>query len=95
MHLATDSQLATAASGRFAVVFGPMMENLTAAVSERNIGNQANQTELALIAIARYFGSVPGRKNLVWVSSFFPLSLGGKFDTKFASTRSWKMPRAP
>lgn len=85
VHLNADSQLAAAASGRFAIAFGPMMDNLTQRASESNITRQVNQTELALIAIARYFGSVPGRKNLVWVSSGFPISIGGKdeFKTRF------------
>ncbi|MHB8653744.1 MAG: VWA domain-containing protein [Terriglobia bacterium] len=37
----------------------------------------------ALIAIAKYLAHFPGRKNLIWVSSAFPISIG--FDT----------PRAP
>ena len=34
----------------------------------------------ALIAIANYLAHFPGRKNLIWVSSSFPISIG--FDTE-------------
>ncbi len=40
-------------------------------------GNDRVQRTLdALIAIANYLGQFPGRKNLVWVSSSFPVSVG-------------------
>jgi len=41
--------------------------------------DSAQRTLDALIAIAHYLAHFPGRKNLIWVSSSFPISLG--FDT--------------
>ena len=41
--------------------------------------DRVQRTLDALIAIANYLGQFPGRKNLIWVSSSFPVSVG--FDT--------------
>jgi len=41
--------------------------------------DSAQRTLDALIAIAKYLAHFPGRKNLIWVSSAFPISIG--FDT--------------
>lgn len=41
--------------------------------------DRVQRTLDALIAIANYLGHFPGRKNLIWVSSGFPISIG--FDT--------------
>lgn len=38
--------------------------------------NRARQTTAAMEAIARHLDGIPGRKNLVWVSGAFPLSIG-------------------
>ena len=43
--------------------------------------DRVERTLDALIAIANYLGQFPGRKNLIWVSSSFPVSVG------FAGTR--------
>ena len=81
-HTGTDAQLSAATTGRFSVVFGEMLDNLAGRSTESGVAARIDKTELALISIARYFGSVPGRKNLVWVSSGFPITLGEKFDTR-------------
>ncbi len=41
----------------------------------------------ALIAIANYLGQFPGRKNLIWVSSSFPVSIGFVGDRQPGDTR--------
>jgi VWFA-related protein len=38
--------------------------------------DRVERTLDALIAIANYLGQFPGRKNLIWVSSSFPVSIG-------------------
>lgn len=43
--------------------------------------NRAETTSAALEAIAHHIAHVPGRKNLVWVSGSFPISIGMDGDT--------------
>jgi len=38
--------------------------------------NRVHQTVEALTAIANHVGTLPGRKNLIWVSATFPFSIG-------------------
>ena len=45
-------------------------------IANAAIKNRAGLTLAALVAIAHHLRAVPGRKNLVWVSSSFPLTLG-------------------
>lgn len=48
--------------------------------------DRVRATVAALIAIANHVGSLPGRKNLVWISSAFPFSLGyDRFDLDWAN----------
>jgi VWFA-related protein len=48
--------------------------------------DRVRATIAALIAIADHLGSRKGRKNLVWVSSSFPISLGyDKFDLNWTN----------
>jgi VWFA-related protein len=47
--------------------------------------DRVHRTVDALVAIADHLLRVPGRKNLVWVSSSFPISFG--FDKLYGSTR--------
>lgn len=50
-------------------------------VANESVRNRVRLTLAALIAIAHHVGALPGRKNLVWISSSFPLTLGqDKFD---------------
>jgi VWFA-related protein len=50
-------------------------------VANQSTRNRVHSTVAALIAIANHLGSRKGRKNLVWVSSSFPISLGyDRFD---------------
>ena len=44
--------------------------------------NRADATLSALEAVARHLGGIPGRKNLIWVSSSFPLSFNDGFGTR-------------
>lgn len=44
------------------------------------------RTTQALQQLARYLGSFPGRKNLVWMSGGFPLDLFGVTDMRFDDT---------
>ena len=55
-------------------------------VANESTKNRVHLTTAALIAIAHHLGSLPGRKNLVWVSGSFPFSLGQeKFDLNWAN----------
>lgn len=50
-------------------------------VANESVKNRVRLTLAALIAIAHHVAALPGRKNLVWISSSFPLTLGqDKFD---------------
>ncbi|MGB0035524.1 MAG: VWA domain-containing protein [Candidatus Acidiferrales bacterium] len=40
------------------------------------VTNRVHQTVEALTAIANHVGTLPGRKNLIWVSESFPFSIG-------------------
>jgi len=48
--------------------------------------NRADATLSALEAVARHLGGIPGRKNLIWVSSSFPLSFNDGFGTRSVYT---------
>ena len=58
---------------------------------DQRVGNQSTRdrvraTVAALVAIANHLGTRKGRKNLVWVSSSFPISLGyDKFDLNWTN----------
>jgi VWFA-related protein len=55
-------------------------------VANESTKNRVRLTTAALIAIAHHLGSLRGRKNLVWVSGIFPLSLGQeKFDLNWTN----------
>lgn len=45
--------------------------------------DNVTRTALAMSAIAKHLGGVPGRKNLVWISGSFPLITGGRFQNNF------------
>jgi VWFA-related protein len=50
-------------------------------VANQSTGDRVRATTAALIAIGNHLGTRKGRKNLVWVSSSFPITLGyDKFD---------------
>jgi len=52
------------------------LHSATDAANEAVVINRAYRTAAALEAIARHVSSLPGRKNLIWVSAAFPISLG-------------------
>jgi len=55
-------------------------------VANQSTRDRVRATVAALIAIANHLGSRTGRKNLVWVSSSFPVSVGyDKFDLNWAN----------
>jgi VWFA-related protein len=45
-------------------------------VSDYSIQMRAEKTAAALEAIAQHIGSIPGRKNLIWITSGFPFVIG-------------------
>jgi VWFA-related protein len=53
------------------------LNDLFGAMADQAIISRVRLTAAALIAIANHVSHLPGRKNLVWVSSSFPFSLGG------------------
>ena len=55
-------------------------------VANQSIRDRTRATVAALVAIANHLGTRRGRKNLVWVSSSFPINLGrDKFDLNWTS----------
>jgi len=55
-------------------------------VANQSTRDRVRATVAALIAIANHLGTRKGRKNLVWVSSSFPVSLGfDKFDLNWTN----------
>lgn len=54
--------------------------------ANESVADRVRQTAAAFVAIANHVGSLPGRKNLVWISDSFPLRVGNdKFDADWAS----------
>jgi VWFA-related protein len=51
-------------------------------IKGEELKNRTESTLSALEAIARHLAGIPGRKNLIWVSSAFPLSFDDGFGTR-------------
>jgi VWFA-related protein len=51
-------------------------------IKGEELKNRVDSTLSALEAIARHLAGIPGRKNLIWVSSAFPLSFDDGFGTR-------------
>jgi VWFA-related protein len=51
---------------------------------------RVRETLDSLRAIARYLAGYPGRKNLLWISSSFPLTIGPDTDNKFTGMRMYQ-----
>jgi VWFA-related protein len=51
-------------------------------IKGEELKNRVESTLSALEAIARHLAGIPGRKNLIWVSSAFPLSFDDGFGTR-------------
>jgi VWFA-related protein len=55
-------------------------------VANQSTRDRVRSTVAALVAIASHLSSRPGRKNLVWVSSSFPINIGyDKFDLNWSN----------
>ncbi len=79
-------------------LFEAQFENILKTQENFYVRDRAMRTVDALIAIANHLAAIPGRKNLVWVSGSFPISLGfdrlnateagsfGAAESRFAST---------
>jgi VWFA-related protein len=52
-----------------------------------NGSDRAQTTRAALQQLARYLSSVPGRKNLIWFSTFFPFDLDSETSQLLAASR--------
>jgi len=50
--------------------------DLNQALADFYVQDRARRTANAMVAIANYLAPFPGRKNLIWVSSSFPISIG-------------------
>jgi VWFA-related protein len=56
-------------------------------ISVVDSGNRAQATLAALQQLARYLSAVPGRKNLIWFSMFFPFDLDAQTSQLLAQAR--------
>jgi VWFA-related protein len=55
-------------------------------IANLNTGDRVRTTAAALVAVANHLGTRKGRKNLVWVSSNFPVTLGyDKFNLEWTN----------
>jgi VWFA-related protein len=72
-------------SGAGAARMDQFIEGIRQVESDYNVRDSSARTSAALTAIANYVGRLPGRKNLVWVSSAFPLQIN--MDKPLASLR--------
>ena len=72
-----NSAAAGAAGEELALAEGEMLLQQNVQHQSDFFGNDRVQRTLdVLMAIANYLGQFPGRKNLIWVSSSFPVSVG-------------------
>ncbi|MFZ0959707.1 MAG: VWA domain-containing protein, partial [Terriglobia bacterium] len=73
---AIGASIAASAEASAMAVFEARMNQFQAHESAHFQVDSMQRTLEALIAIANYLGQFPGRKNLIWVSSSFPVSVG-------------------
>ena len=65
-----------------------LLEKATQAVSNQYLRARADSTTAALEALANHLAGIRGRKNLIWVSSGFPLVIHDPLTGPQAQTRS-------
>lgn len=57
-------------------IFDAAFENILKTQANFYLRDRVTRTVDALVAIANHLSSIPGRKNLVWISGSFPISFG-------------------
>ena len=67
-----------------------ILREMDAAFADRVQANRIRRTYEALTAIADHVAQAPGRKNLVWLSGAFPLSMGSDDPRAFRNPRREK-----
>ncbi|HUA58374.1 MAG TPA: VWA domain-containing protein [Verrucomicrobiae bacterium] len=76
----TDTEIhgATAASteGNDEIVAEAIENAMNDLISDRSVRIRAETTAAAMEAIANHISGIPGRKNLIWISSSFPFVIG-------------------
>jgi VWFA-related protein len=83
--LLADAQSAQGDSGAMA-----SMQRFESETFSFDTDTKVRETLDALRGIARFLAGYPGRKNLLWVSSSFPLLIGPDTDNKFTSMRMYQ-----
>jgi len=66
------------------------IEQFEREVYATQMDTRVRETLEALRAIARHVAGYPGRKNLLWISSSFPISINPDVDLGFAGIRSYQ-----
>jgi len=83
--LMADAQSAQGENGAMA-----SMQRFEQETFALNMDVRVQETLDALRGIARFLSGYPGRKNLLWISSSFPLVIGPDTDNKFTSMRMYQ-----
>jgi VWFA-related protein len=66
------------------------LEEFEREVYAMQMDTRVRETLDALRAIARHVAGYPGRKNLLWISSSFPVAIDPDLDLEFAGTRNYQ-----
>lgn len=78
VNIASDPTPTIASGGGMSAAMDAQLDaalaSIDQAIKAEALKNRAESTLAALEAIARHLAGIPGRKNLIWVSSSFPLS---------------------
>jgi len=83
VNIASDPTPTIASGGGASTAMDAQLDAALASVDQaikaEALKNRGESTLAALEAIARHLAGIPGRKNLIWVSSAFPLSFNDDF----------------